>query len=92
MNNKGLHFETNLVMNPVKGVSLFQKQKNNAYVVIFTNFHVSKMQKKKKKKKEEKKNGIILFNDHLENSDFSKLAAITQDQRPRILNRCFSTG
>ena len=48
--------------------------------------------KKKKKKKEEKKNGIILFNDHLENSDFSKLAAITQDQRPRILNRCFSTG
>ena len=55
MNNKGLHFETNLVMNPVKGVSLFQKQKNNAYVVIFTNFHVSKMQKKKKKKKKKRK-------------------------------------
>lgn len=48
MNDKGLHFETNLVMNPVKGVSLFQKQ-NNAKVVMFTNFHVSKMLKRKEK-------------------------------------------
>lgn len=48
MNDKGLHFETNLVMNPVKGVSLFQKQ-NIAKVVMFTNFHVSKMLKIKEK-------------------------------------------
>lgn len=47
MNDKRLHFETNLVMNPVKGLSLFQKQ-NNAKVVMFTNSHVSKMLKKRK--------------------------------------------
>ena len=60
MNDKGLHFETNLVMNPVKGVSLFQKQ-NNAKVVMFTNFHVSKMLKKRKNRKKMIKNFFYLI-------------------------------